>query len=478
MAISNRLLRTTFVIGLGLVGLLAGCGTPPTPLPTAAPSATPLPVTSTPTPEPTATPTMMPTPTPEPTVTTTSTPTPSPEPTATFTPLIPAFDPTPPPPLHPASEDFEDRLRSYVQLVADMLNAGYNAEETLGTLTAWSAPEGMQAGGDNVWHTTMDLDDDGTQEQLMSLPLPGLECGATFCPRTVAIFEKSADRFSPGVIVPADAGMLMLGSPTLRFTEDINADGRTEVVIQERSCGAHTCFTLVVVGRWDGSMWQDLTADPIDQAYADLVIEDRDGDGALEFEMTGGTFGSVGAGLQRSHTLIFDWQDGAYRLVEDIPAPSDHPYYLMLDANAALADGDNEAALDMAMRAIENPTFEETMVPVEPLDKARILSYAAAEAMLVHALSEDLEGMETVLVQVRGIPEVTENVYLDAAQRLLEVYRETSDALTACTAMEELVSEQPEPAVFFQWYGYGTERIVIDQVCPLDTPVDGVTPQL
>jgi hypothetical protein len=323
-----------------------------------------------------------------------------------------------------------------------------------------------------------DVDGDGTEEGVVSLPLPGIGCGATFCPRTVAVLERSGDRFSPGTVISSDAGMLMLGSPTLRFTEDINADGQTEIVLEEQSCGAHTCFTLLIVGHWDGAAWDDLTADPIDQAYTDLTIEDRDGDGVLEFAMTGGTFGSAGAGLQRPHTLIFDWQDGAYRRVEDIPAPSDHPYYLMLDANAALADGNDEIARDLAMQAIENPTFEATMAPVEPLDKARILSYAAGEAMLAHALSGDLEAMEAVLARVRTMPEVTENVYLAAAQELLDVYQATGDAVSACAAMEDVIVGQAEPPVFFQWYGYGTERITVDQVCPLDAPAEGEQPQL
>ena len=488
MRILNRSLPIIVIALLLTVGLLTGCGTPPTPLPTLDPTSTPPVETSTPTEspqataeptvEPTATPSPTQTFTPEPTSTATPTPTPSPEPTATWTPLPPSFDPTPPPPFDPASEDFDNRLQDYVQLVADMLNAGWTAEETFDTLNAWSTLEGMQSGRENVWRTAVDLDGDGLQEWVVSLPIPGIGCGVTFCPRAVAILERMVDRFSLGTVIKSNEEMTMLGSPELRFTEDINADDQVEVVVQERSCGAHTCFTHVVVGRWDGSTWLDLTADPIDQAYTDLVIEDRDSDGVLEFSMTGGTFGSVGAGLQRTHTLIFDWQDGAYRRVDDLPAPSDHPYYLMLDANTALAEGNYEEALDLAMRALESPTFEDTMAPVEPLDKARILSYAAAEAMLVHALAGDIEAMEAVLTQVRSIPDVAENVYLEAAEMLMQSYRETEDANSACEAMEDVIAGQTEPPVFFQWYGYGTERMTVDEVCPLDAPVAGDTPQL
>ena len=118
------------------------------------------------------------------------------------------------------------------------------------------------------------------------------------------------------------------------------------------------------------------------------------------------------------------------------------------------------------------------MAPVEPLDKARILSYAAAEAMLAQALTGDDTAMESVLDQARDIPEVTDNVYLNAAERLLTVYRETGDAVSACRAMEAVIAEQAEPPVFFQWYGYGTERLTVDDICPLDAPSTGEVPEL
>jgi hypothetical protein len=98
--------------------------------------------------------------------------------------------------------------------------------------------------------------------------------------------------------------------------------------------------------------------------------------------------------------------------------------------------------------------------------------------MLAHALSGDLEAMEAVLARVRTMPEVTENVYLAAAQELLDVYQATGDAVSACAAMEDVIVGQAEPPVFFQWYGYGTERITVDQVCPLDAPAEGEQPQL
>jgi hypothetical protein len=379
------------------------------------------------------------------------------------------------------ADDGDAWVRDYVALVTAMLNSNVGVEAVLDALISWSTPEGTQGGDPSavVWSESADMDDDGKNEWLVSVPVPERGCGATWCPAYIILFEKDEELFKPWHVVRGpQPEETQVQHPKLRRIEDINDDGKTEVLIEQRWCGAHTCFTGLTVGRWDGARWHDLSDGPINQAYTDIAVEDLDGDGALEFELHGGTFGSVGAGLQRQSTLIFDWKDGAYRLVEEIPDPSDHPYYLMLDANRALADGNWERALELAEQAVSNPNFEDTMAPVEEVDKRRIISYAAVEAMLVYAHRGDVAAMEGVLERARGYDFVQPNVYTEAADELLRVYGETENVVEACSAAEEVVAERPDEAIFFQWYGYGTARMTVDHVCPLDTPTEGESPQL
>ncbi len=469
----RHLLRIGWLVPLVLLTIV-GCAPTPTPTPSPTPPPptpipTPLP-TDTPSPTPTATPTPEPTPPADPLV-----------PPGPVTPPPPDFQPAPPPPPDPGAEDEEAWVRGYVELVTAMLNGEDDAQAVLDTLIAWSMPseEGPGEPTSSAWAESADLDGDGADEWLMALPVPGRGCGVTFCPAYLVLFELDQDLFNPrAVIRGGPPHEIQMQSPELRLVDDLNADGQTEVLIQQHWCGAHTCFTGLTVGRWDGATWRDLAADPIHQAYTDLTIEDRDGDGALEFVFHGGLIGSVGAGLQREHTLVFAWRDGAYRLVQDVPDPSDHPYYLVLDANAALAEGDWDRALELAERAVHDPDFEDAMVPVEEVDKRRIISYAAVEAMLVHAHRGDVAQMEAVLNEVQGIDFVEPNVYTEAAERLLDVYRDTGDVVEACAAMEDVVAQQPDQAVFFQWYGYNTARVTVDQICPLDPPTAGDSPQL
>ncbi len=438
-------------------------------------------------PTPTATPAPTPTPTPPPappTVTASPTPTPPKDalvPPGPFTPPPPGFDPTPPPPPDPAADDPDPWVRDYIELVTAMLNSDQSVQAVLDVLTTWAAPseEARTEIEPFVWARAADLDGDGVDEWLLSLPIPGEDYAFMWLPTYLVIFDTDQDLFIPrSVIRGARAYAVTAHQPTLRMIEDITNDGQTEVLIEEAWCGAHTCFTGLTVGRWDGARWHDLAAEPIYQAYSDLTIADRDGDGALEFIMHGGTFGSLGAGLQRAHTWVFAWEDGTYRLVEDIPDPSDHPYYLMLDANTALAQDDWDRALELASQVVSDPDFDELMAPVEEVDKQRIVSYAAVQAMLVHAHRDDVAAMEAVLDQALSHGFVEPNIYSEAAQRMLHVYRETADPVQACSAMQDVVVERPDEAVFFQWYGYNTERITVDDICPLTDPTEDEPTQL
>jgi hypothetical protein len=72
------------------------------------------------------------------------------------------------------------------------------------------------------------------------------------------------------------------------------------------------------VRSWDGAAWADWTESTIVMAYAEVKLEDaaRHGQGS-EIVLTGGVYGSVGAGPQRARTEIWGSVEGApYALLE------------------------------------------------------------------------------------------------------------------------------------------------------------------
>lgn len=449
----------------------------------ALPVGTPLPQaeshTVVPTPSATAMPTATITPTLPPTFTPTPTPTETPRdavvaqlmPSAPATPPPANWTPTRPPAFDAEKDTQESWVKEYIQLVTAMLNASGNVDAMLDQLIAWmpadSAFEGPRP--PNAWATIRDLNADGEEEWLISIPARDLGCWVTFCPGYLLVFYKRADLFVPASIIIADELVWEVSNPVLLMVDDINADGQLEVAIEHHQCGAHTCFTSLLIGQWDGQRWRDVVADPITQAYTDYTLEDNDGDGILEVVMHGGMYGSVGAGLQREHTLRFDWRDGAYRLIEDTPDADDHPYYQMLDANTALANEDWDAALDLALSVVNHPGVykDEGWLTTEAW--VRIVGYATIEALLVYAQRGDLAAMQQVYANLTARSDsAPNNPYPDAAGYMLEVYEVTGDALAACIAVEHFIGERIEAATFFAWYGYGTERLTVDRICPLD----------
>jgi hypothetical protein len=419
--------------------------------------------------------------------------TPLPTPTPTDTPrqalaaeLLPSEPVTAPPadwtPTRPAPFDVEEDtqaawVREYIQTITNLLNANTNidvqarVDATLVQLTAWMPADSTYEGAlpPNAWVVARDLNGDGENEWLISVPADDLGCGATFCPSYLLLFYGRDNLFVPASIVIADELVWEVSYPVLLMVDDINADGHQEVVIEHHECGASTCFTSLLIGQWDGRRWHDVVADPITQAYTDYTMVDHDGDGLVDIVMHGGTYGSVGAGLQRPHTQVFAWRDGVYRLVEDTPDPSDHPYYQMLDANTALANEDWDTALSLALAVVNYPGMYEDDGWLTPDAWARIVGYATLEAMFVYAQQGDVEAMRQVhaslLVRAYSAPN---DPYPDAAGHTLEVYEATSDPLAACIAAEEFIAARVENAPFFEWYGYGTERLTLDRICPLD----------
>jgi len=106
----------------------------------------------------------------------------------------------------------------------------------------------------------------------------------------------------------------------------------------------------------------------------------------------------------------------------------------------------------------------------------RIVSYAAIEAMLVHALRHEPGAMEELLREVETKYDRLDNPYVEAGRRLWETYQATQDPLAACEAVERTVRERRDQAEFFRWYGYNPstgsgqrmERLPLEHACPID----------
>lgn len=417
-----------------------------TPWPTATPAPYPPPATATWAPTPT--PTLSPTPVP-------------PRPTP-VTPL-PCRMPTPP------SNESETVAAVVTTLSCRLNDFDYLADQLRKWLNLKPAcPSPL------LWAEEHDLDSDGRSEFTAAFVLPSVSPRPSWAPcglglSTWAVLGHRAEGYYLIRYRGQQEGTLPGSniSPQLVMVRDINGDGHVELVIQSFWSGAATDFTMTTVGQWDGQVWQTLgymENTNVDESRWD----DLDGDGRWEFVVHGNTVG-LASHLERPRTDVYGWREGRLQLVRSIPDPDDHPYFLVLDANAALAAGEIDRALALAMRVMQG----NVSIGSEYLEKhyGRIVAYAAIEAMLVRALRHEPEAMAALLHAVEAKYSRPDNPYAQAARRLWLTYQATKDPLAACVAVERTMREHGDIDLIdpLQFPGMIVlEALTIEQVCPLD----------
>jgi hypothetical protein len=389
---------------------------------------------------------------------------------------------TPPLPYTPTGDDAA-WLQSYVRFLSDLLHRTQNNvaafRETL--LTTWPNVSDLEPAVAKSWVHAEDLDNDGQLEWLVAAPLVHQLCSDSGCKSVVVcsgdscqflvfLFEVENDSFVPvhrfrGLVgYPLDA----MSAPRLLAAADINQDGYKEIVLADVLISRASSVT-VFVGQWDGQTWHDLSQAGSINRYANQVwLEDRDGDGRQEIVLHGGVIDVAWMALQRAHTWVYAWQDSMFKLVADIPDPVDHAYFLMRDANTALAKGDWNQALTLARKALTANLSAGEYWERASLLEARLRSYAAIEAMLIYAQHGEIGAMKALLNLIDERYQIPGNPYADAAHVLWDVYQTTEDPLIACKAMARAVRNR-WPEARFQALLTEAEALTPQQICPLAT---------
>ena len=439
-----------------------GTATPSQPAPTQVPSETP---TSAP---PTATPTATEAPTEAPTEVPTETPTETPteEPSATPT-QAPAATPTEV--VEPAQAACPERFSDYPARFLDVLNGtGAFAEaEVTGVDGLLAFLETCQIQGETS-PVVADLTGDGLDDLVLLYQENGTE--SPFRKSDLILFNGSEEGFVQAYRARA------AGEVALLAVDDVNQDGQMDVVWQDTTCGASTCFDTVYIRSWDGSAWQDWTVGTITMAYAEVSLEDVDPAGSgQELVLTGGVYGSVGAGPQRSRTEVWGSPDGApYVQLSQTFGASNCLYHLVIDANRAFAeDLAFEEAQALYEEAIVNTDLVACWTRPNELDELR--SFSLYRLALLSGYTGDPETATALVEQLAAT--YPDQVYTQVAQLWLAEYQASGDPVAACTTVNEYAEEHPEVVEVLADYGYANPTFHAADVCPiLDVEVPTVEP--
>ncbi len=414
------------------------------------------------------TPSPMPTLTPSPTPTLSPTPTPLGE--LPLARVLPAQVTPPPPTWYPERPDGSPQrdpvawVRAHVRLMTDLLNSSADVEEALqryAMLIPGQAASSVSPAA--LWSIIAELDNDGAYEWLISTPRLDQPCPDTDCQSYVLIFRYQEGLFTPVGLLSDANWPEGLTNPRFISVEDLDADEKNELVISTQ-VGEDL---RILVGRWNNGVWQNLSADPITYANAEVSLEDLNDDGLIEILLHGGVVNDPQAGLQRPQTRVYGLHYRRYVQETTLPDADAHIYYRTLDAQRALKEGDLDTALELAESVLNEADYT-AYAQVDSYAESRIVPYAGAIAMLARAQLDQPGAVANLMITIEQRYGESGSPFVEGARALWHTYRRTQNPRQACQALEEAIFARLDQASFFEHYGYATERLDAWEVCPLD----------
>ncbi len=407
-------------------------------------------VTVTPTTSATEIPTATETATAEPTATETATVAPTPTETATPVPEETAA------PLEEAaapSAPCPSAFTDYPTAVLMLLNEQGGTEALQNFLTACNAVPATPL-------VTQDLTGDGNDDLVLIYQNPD---EALVQPTMdLLILNGSTEGFTIGYQARAESEVTLLGEM------DVNLDGQNDVAWVETTCGTDTCFDTVQIYSWNGSIWENWTADKITMANAETLLEDQHETGqGLDIVLSGGEYGDAAAGPQRSRTEIWGSVDGTpYRLLEQSYAPSDCLYHAVLDANTAFLGG-----------ATDNFEQAETLYTKAATDNS-LVACGARENEVTELQSFSLYRL-ALIAAYRGQADVAtdlitsitstypDSVYGNVGASWLEAYTQDNAIDSACAVVTAYAAANPAASEILADYGYANPSFTGADICPV-----------
>lgn len=282
-----------------------------------------------------------------------------------------------PPDTNPTLPAAAPAFGRYAEIIVQYLSAGGPPTILEATLRAWGAV--AEFGG--LVRADRDFTADGVPEVLV-LVLDPDHVEDRPRPGQLLIFgcEERAYR-----LLYQSGYALDQGAPVIHSADDINSDYVNDLVYSIETCGTQVCYREVVAVGWKLALgnFDNLLAQEVIEALAEVVVSDVDEDGIIEISVTSGIIDNPAAGPQRQVTTIYRW-DGTFFVVgEVIRSPVEYRIHLIHDGDAALRATDYEAAIDFYREAIDDNRLRSWTYPNEDL---HLKAYAQYRIMLAQVL--------------------------------------------------------------------------------------------
>ncbi len=255
---------------------------------------------------------------------------------------------------------------------------------------------------------------------------------------------------------------------------DLNGDGLPELVVNEESCGAHTCFGMYQALNGAGGTMQNIVQSPgvdgydvntISISYPDTRFADYDEDGLTDFIVHGGNIGSAGAGIVRTYTEVWSWDGTAVTHLDTIFDYSPYRHHVLYTANDLMAAGDMEGAIASYEQAInDEELYEAPFWGDDEASYADVRRFAAFRLILIDLMMGIDQGARNRLdwlVSVDAGTAVTE-----AAITLVNNWTGTAGMDALCNQIESALETADNPTGALLDQGYGNPSLSAADLCP------------
>jgi hypothetical protein len=254
------------------------------------------------------------------------------------------------------------------------------------------------------------------------------------------------------------------GVVTLLRADDINADGKGDLVWTDTTCGLHACFSTLSVGSWDGKGYQawiagDPTMASAEYAFQDILPEGR----GEEILVHGGVIESPDAGPQRTWTETYASLNGApYTLVSQKYDKSVCLYHAIQDADTLLgswATGGFDPAIAAYQAALNDPALTACWTVK---DEVPLLKDFARFRLVVSYVAGGQSGKAAAIAA-----QIEQPALKGAADAFLKSYQASGSIIQACRDTTAAAQANPAAWQFLADWGLANPTFAPEDLCPL-----------
>jgi hypothetical protein len=282
-----------------------------------------------------------------------------------------------------------------------------------------------------------DVDGDGEPELVVATAVPGRG-------RLIVFYRDQDDRYQPS----EPDNLQRHEAMRIWQVEDINQDGINEILFLTHHCGAHTCFPGIGIVQWQNRIFTELLE--IELSYADIRLEDRDSNGIKEIVLEGGNVGSVGAGEQRVHTEVYEWNGATYQLTRWFydPVASRDPYWRLVDGNFAVNMQDFQQAIQLYQDGLQTAADREEYTDSE-LGRV-IVATLYFQLMFAYIQIGDVNQASAVYANIQQ-----QGDYSEWARSFWQIYEQSRDITASCDAAKQAAKDVDLPGYSYVAHSLG-----------------------